>query len=344
MELFKPTNDQANPVDHPVLPPAESFWQQLSGKVLLEAINIDPSVVVIEFSMDSEVVERKKLQPANALLSLATNGAFGLGGASAGSIVAFAGAEWAIAVDAGTFVLSAILVIQLRPRPQARSEPASMLRELREGWREFTSHRWLWVIVAQFSLVVAGWSGCFLIVGPVVAVRSFGGAAAWGWVAGALGVGLLVGGVLGMRLAVGRPMLVGTICVFGHAIPLLLLIAPAPVEWVCLGAFVAGVGGEMFGVLWLTALHTHVPPEALSRVSAYDILGSIALAPLGEAAAGPLLEAIGTGNTLWIGAALIVLPTLLVLGVREVRTLPSTAPPRSSAEAELKRGQGSATT
>ena len=26
-----------------------------------------------------------------------------------------------------------------------------MLRELREGWSEFRSHTWLWVIVAQFS-------------------------------------------------------------------------------------------------------------------------------------------------------------------------------------------------
>ncbi len=62
-------------------------------------------------------------------------------------------------------------------------------------------------------------------------------------------------------------------------------------------------------------------PEALSRVSAYDILGSIALASLGMAAAGPLVESIGTSHTLWIGAALILLLTAAVLAVPEVRTL-----------------------
>ncbi len=56
-------------------------------------------------------------------------------------------------------------------------------------------------------------------------------------------------------------------------------------------------------------------------MSAYDILGSIALAPLGVVAAGPLVEAIGTAHTLWIGAALIILPTAAVLAVPEVRTL-----------------------
>ena len=93
------------------------------------------------------------------------------------------------------------------------------------------------------------------------------------------------------------------------------------------GAFLAGVGGELFAVLWFTALHTQVAPETLSRVSSYDILGSIALAPLGEAIAGPLVETWGTGPTLWLAAALIVLPTLAVLGVPEVRNLRS-GPPR----------------
>ncbi len=76
-------------------------------------------------------------------------------------------------------------------------------------------------------------------------------------------------------------------------------------------------------VLWQTALHTHVAPEALSRVSAYDILGSIALAPLGEAVAGPLVEALGAGTTLAWGVGFIVVPTLLVLTVPEVRQLRS---------------------
>jgi hypothetical protein len=175
--------------------------------------------------------------------------------------------------------------------------------------------------VAQFSLVVAAWNGGFLVVGPVVAERALGGAAAWGWVTGAFGAGLVVGGVLGLRLPIARPMLVATLCVFSFALPLLLLSGPAPLPWIAAGAFVAGVGGQLFSVLWNTALHTRVAPEALSRVSAYDVLGSIALAPLGEAAAGPLVEALGAGPTLWLGAACIVAPTAAVLGVREVRTL-----------------------
>jgi predicted MFS family arabinose efflux permease len=269
------------------------------------------------------VVERENLQPANALLSLAQSGAYGLGGAAAGIIVALAGAEWAIATDAGTFVVSALLIAQLKPRAQQRSERQNLLRDIIDGWKEFTSHRWLWTIVAQWSLMLAGWSGCFFVVGPIVAERSLGGPGAWGWIAGAFGAGLVLGGLLGIRLAVRRPMLVGTLGVLCLTLPVALLALAAPVPWIAAGAFVAGTGLELFGVLWFTALHTHVAPEALSRVSAYDILGSIALAPIGQAAAGPLIDWIGAPRTLWLGVALIAIPTLLVLGVREVRELES---------------------
>jgi MFS family permease len=268
-----------------------------------------------------QVVERSRLQPANALLSLSRNGAFGLGGACAGVLVATVGAGWAIGLDAASFAASGWLIAGLRPREQARSESSSFLRELAEGWREFTAHRWLWVIVAQFSLVVAAWNGGFMVVGPVVAQRSLDGAASWGWVAGAFGAGLLLGGWIGMRIPVRRPMLVGTICVLTFALPLMALARPLPLPLIAGAAFVAGVGGELFSVLWNTALHTHVAPEALSRVSAYDVLGSIALAPLGEALAGPMVESIGSTTTLWIGAAMILIPTLLVLLVSDVRNL-----------------------
>ena len=278
-----------------------------------------------------QVVERRRLQSANALLSLAWSGAMGLGGATAGVLVATVGAGWAIAVDALTFAVSAVLVAGVRPRPQERTDEGSLVQQLRAGWREFTAHRWLWAIVLQFSLLMAAWSGGFFVIGPVVAERALGGAAAWGWVTGAMGAGLLVGGVLGMRLAFRRPMLVATLATFTFAVPLLLLMAPAPVEWIAAGAFLAGVGGELFGVLWFTALHTHVAPEALSRVSAYDHLGSIVLMPLGEASAGPLYEALGPERALLLAAAGIVLPSLAVLGVRDVRTLGSGPPARAEA-------------
>ena len=86
-------------------------------------------------------------------------------------------------------------------------------------------------------------------------------------------------------------------------------------------AFVAGIGIETFGVLWDTTMQQEIPQEKLSRVYAYDMLGSIMFIPIGLAVAGPLAEAIGVRNTLWAAFAGIEIVTLAVLAVPEVRNL-----------------------
>jgi hypothetical protein len=61
--------------------------------------------------------------------------------------------------------------------------------------------------------------------------------------------------------------------------------------------------------------------DMLSRVYAYDALGSVALVPIGYAVAGPIADAIGVRATLWGAAAIGFGVTLAVLAVRDVRTL-----------------------
>jgi hypothetical protein len=254
------------------------------------------------------VVKREQLQAANSLLSVANSTAIGLGAAAGGMVAAAAGAGWAIGTDAVTFALSAALIANLRVQAQQRVESSSLLRDIREGWREFASHRWLWAIVA---------------------VRSMGGVEDWGWISAAFGAGLVCGGLVAMRFHIQRPMLAGVLCCFGLTLLPYLLIDPAPVAWVAAGGFVAGLGIEIFSVFWNTALHTHVAPETLSRVSAYDVVGSMALAPVGEALAGPLVASVGAPITLQGATLLIAIPTLIVLAVPEVRNLrdASVAPP-----------------
>ena len=267
------------------------------------------------------VVARERLQAANALLSMAQATALALGAAVGGVVAATAGAGSALAIDAVTFLASALLVAGIQPRPQPRGESASLVRDLVEGFREFMSHTWLWTIVLQFTVMLMGWFGAWAVVGPVVAKTSLGGAAAWGSIASAQGVGLIVGGVIALRVRFERPMLVATLCCLPGALIPLFLIGPAPVAAIAAAAFLSGVGFEIFGVQWNTALHTRIAPEALSRVSSYDVLGSIAMVPVGEALAGWGVDRLGVPTTLvWCFAAIVV-PTLAVLCVRDVRQL-----------------------
>ena len=299
------------------------IWQL----VILEAVN--GAAFAMFYPADSSVVPvtvpQDRLQEANALLRLGTNATMILGAALAGVLVAALNPGWAIAVDAATFFIAAALMTQMRAIRAAATGGSSFLRDLRDGWSEFTAHRWLWTIVAQFSLMLAGFFGAFLVLGPVVAERDLSGATSWAAIVGGQSAGLLAGGVIALRWHPQRPLLVATIAVFGHAFPIAALATGLPLAAVIGAAVVNGVCMEVFGVYWYTALHEQVAPEALSRVSSYDALGSIALAPLGLVAAGPISGAVGVDATLWLGVLLIVVPTAAVLFVPEVRHLRSRA-------------------
>ena len=90
---------------------------------------------------------------------------------------------------------------------------------------------------------------------------------------------------------------------------------------IAFAAFISGLAGQLFAVLWYTTLQMKVPAHMLSRVSAYDHLGSIVLAPLGIVAAGILFEVIGFRLTLIIAALTVLVPTVVVLCVRDVRMM-----------------------
>jgi hypothetical protein len=65
--------------------------------------------------------------------------------------------------------------------------------------------------------------------------------------------------------------------------------------------FASGAGLSLFDVWWQTALAQRIPPHALSRVSSYDWMGSLALLPLGYLLAGPNGEASGPAELVLIG-------------------------------------------
>src|SRR5579863_8709499 len=94
-----------------------------------------------------QTVAVEHVQDARALTGATSNLAFLVGPAVATALVLTAGAGFAFACDAATFVVSAALLLQVRvPRVSAAAERrSSVLAELREGWQEVRTRSWLWV-------------------------------------------------------------------------------------------------------------------------------------------------------------------------------------------------------
>ncbi|GAA2815862.1 MFS transporter [Kitasatospora paracochleata] len=263
---------------------------------------------------------------AFSVFKMAVNGAQIGGAALGGALVGLVGPGWVLALDALCFAVAAALRALLRVAPADRSaEDHGMIHELRVGWREFRSRRWLWAIVVQFAVV----NSCVLAVeavyGPVVAQQRLGGAGTWGMAMAALSVGMVTSGLLMARWQPRRVLLVGNGGVFLFGLPALVLALAAPTPLVVAAMFLSGVGVTVFSVGWMVTLHQEIPTELLSRISAYDSLGSFALLPVGTALAGPAAGAFGLGGALWGCAAITFALAAAVLVVPEVRRLTRTA-------------------
>ena len=118
------------------------------------------------------------------------------------------------------------------------------------------------------------------------------------------GAGLLAGGLLLLRFRPQRLLLVGMGAFSVAALPIFFLASLRSTPVIAAGYFIAGVSLEIFSILWAMAMQQNVPQEKLSRVSAYDALGSIVFVPLGLSLAGPVADAVGLTNALW-GAGLL---------------------------------------
>ncbi|MEV0641433.1 MFS transporter [Streptomyces sp. NPDC050619] len=259
---------------------------------------------------------------AFAVFRMAMQGASVGGAALGGAMVAVIGPGWVLAADAVAFAVAGSLrsfldVSHIPPRAPG----GGLLADLQDGWREFAGRPWLWSIVVQFSIANAVFAAADAVYGPLVARDHLGGAGPWGLALGFFGAGTVVGALLMTRWRPRRLLLAGTLCVFPMALPSAALAVPVSAAYLCAAMFVAGATVEVFGVSWMTALHQEIPEHKLSRVSAYDWFGSVALVPVATALAGPAESAFGRTEALWGCSALIVVVTAAVLCVPDVRNL-----------------------
>jgi MFS family permease len=277
-----------------------------------------------------QLVSPARLQEANGLLSLTGSGFEVLSPVIGGTLVATVGPGWALGIDAVTFLVSAAFLVRLTIPEAPMRVAASFFSELRGGWREFTSRTWLWVDGVYSALGNAAILAPVWALGPLVAEESLDGASSWATIVAAFGLGSVLGGLASIRLKPDRPIFVGVATLSLLALPPALLAGPAPTAAIAAGAFAGGFGLIFFNTLFETTVQEQVPPDALSRVVSIDWLLSLALYPIGLAAAGFVAEAIGAGRTLAGAAVFAVVSTAIVLLVPSVRDVrrgsPATIP------------------
>jgi DHA3 family tetracycline resistance protein-like MFS transporter len=274
-------------------------------------------------SIVPQIVPRELLLQANALDQFVRPlGFMLLGPALGGLIVATLGPGEAFLLDAVTFLVSALALALLHPRPLApREGPSSLLRDLREGFTFVRTRPWLWAtLVAAAIFLLAYWGPIDVLVPYRVRNELGGGADDYGLILAFGGLGSIVAAALvGRRGLPGREI---TFAYFAWAFGSLALVGlgVGTAVWQLMGfmfiesaLFTAGI------VVWGTLMQTHVPGALLGRVSSLDWFVSTSLVPISFALTGPVSGVLGVQTTLVLAGVVACGVTLLFLYVPGVR-------------------------
>jgi MFS family permease len=283
---------------------------------------------------DNLVEGNAKLEAVRATTQLAGPGLAGL-------LIQAVTAPVAVAVDAVSFLGSALFIGLIRkrePRPE-RGPDANLGREIIEGLRFVVGNRLLRAIAACTGTFNLFWSisGAMLIVlfarvlglspGVIGLIFSIGSV---GWLVGAF-TARKIAGWLGQGPTIWISAMVGGVA--SLAIP---LAAPGWRLWLAvLGFVVTGVTVVVYNVTQVSFRQGLTPDRLLGRMNAtmrFLVWGTM---PLGGLLGGVLGQYLGVRPTLWIGAVgtlLAFLPVLLS-PLRTMRELPSGVPDAADAPA-----------
>ncbi|MEU1296197.1 MFS transporter [Streptomyces sp. NPDC005840] len=265
------------------------------------------------------------IQGANGAIRIAESAAQLVGPALAGVLVGLSSPGGVFVAHAATYAVSALclLLLRLPPAPVRASvgrAGAVFRADLVEGWREFRARSWLWGVIAVWCLyMIAVWGPTVPLVATEVVRRH--GAGAYGLINSALGAGTVVGGFLALRLRPRRMLRAGAVSLFLFAGFPATVGSGLGVPAMAAGAAVAGAGMSFWGVMWATSVQTQVAPDVLNRIHAYDVAGSLAMMPVGQALAGPAALALGADHVLLGAGVMSLVVPVVLLSVPAIRDL-----------------------
>jgi hypothetical protein len=272
--------------------------------------------------MPLTITEPHYLQPANALRGMSFSTGSIIGPALGGVFVAAIGEGGALLVDAGTFAVSVLCLLGLRPRTVERGDPEPFAADLRGGWREVRARTWVWAFLLGMIVYHVIVLPSIYVLGPVLMKDELDGATSWAIITIAFGLGSIVADLLLLRWRPAFALRAAAVALALASCQAVIIGSGLPVLAIAAVEFFAALGVSAFFTLWETSLQEHIPEGSLSRVSSYDYVASAGMMPLGVIVAGPVSEAVGIHETLAAMSAIGVVFGLALLAVPSIRNLP----------------------
>ncbi|GIG66301.1 MFS transporter [Phytomonospora endophytica] len=273
-------------------------------------------------AMQPRLLSKEQYSSGAALRELTSRAALTLGAPLGGVLVAVGGLPLAALVDAVTFILSAVMLWTVRPRPaEGETAPAKKTTTaLRDGLAYLRRNRLVGGLVLTSLLLNLGFVGPMNVGLALVSDER-------GW--GSRGIGLLLAG-FGIGAAASALVLLkvkpkGRL---GY-----LLAAGAVIEGVCMAGlgfagsltlgviatFTAGIVAGLLGVTTSSLVQTNTDDAYRGRVSSVSMFANLGVTPLAIAATGVAVDAFGLEATFTASALMSLAAAVLTLAMRQLR-------------------------
>ncbi len=263
--------------------------------------------------------DETKVGEANALFQAATRTTLLLGPALGGVLIGLIGATSVLLVDAGSYVISVLLVAAFVPgRPPLEQDPEH--RKIRTGLRFLLGDRLLRVWWPVFAIGDAAWTAFFITV-PVLVIARFGhDPKIAGWLFASFGVGAVIGNAIAFRFLLRRVdgLTLIAVCIMGQALPLWLLPLPLPAAALSGVIVVSGIANGLVNPALHTISTLRIPVPLRPTVMTTAMVLWALLNPLGLFIAGPILDNFGTTPVL-IGFAAVQTVSMAAAGLAAAR-------------------------
>ncbi|MFB4263008.1 MFS transporter [Nonomuraea sp. GTA35] len=286
-----------------------------------------------------DIVPKERLSRINAWTQTVDSSLAFVGPVVGTAFIAALGVPLATLVNALTFAISALLILQIAnvhtrvaPAGGVRAELSGVGRDFLQGLRILRSIRPIWW--GTLLMAAANFAG-FVIEGNLVylilEVEHLPGVAL-GVVFGAQGLGAVLGALVAPRLIDRHPT--GRLLAYGMALSALAMALPVvlPAVWVIAAAWaVEGVATSVIVVSWFTARQTVVPADAIGRVASVSRAAAYATIPAGAVVGGAVVGGAlaawgGPGRMLFLCAALVQTAVAVGTALSPLRDIDQAAP------------------
>ena len=276
-------------------------WEIICLSTLLGTVNAFD--VPARQSFLIEMVGREDLLNAIALNSSMFNGARVAGPAIAGFLVAVVGEGWCFLLNGLSYlaVIAGLLMMHV-DKSRAVHDGTSPIEKLREGMR-FARHTKPIAALLTLVALVSFMALPFSVLLPIFAGRILhGGASAYGWLMGAVGLGAMFGALsLAMRQQLRG---LGSIVAYSASGLGLSLMIFSSSHWMWLSMITLTLSGLCMMMQFTasnTLIQVMVPDQLRGRLMSLYAMMFLGMTPLGSLLAGTMAAHIGAPVTVALG-------------------------------------------